>query len=132
MSEPPLETPAPEPLPIGAVERLHWMMLAGCVGLAFLIPGAAPASVAAGGAFMGANVNLMKHLFRRVLRPGGPSLAPAMGLLVLKMCLFLGLMVLLFERIPIDGLSFAAGASVFLIAAVIGTLRTGGTSQGEH
>ena len=131
MSDPTPEAPPAPALSIEAVERLHWLLLAGAVGLAFLVPEASPASVAAGGGFMGANVNLMKHLLRRVLRPGGPSLAPAMILLVLKICLFLGLLVLLFRRIPIDGLSFAAGATVFLIAAVIGAVRTGGTSQGE-
>jgi hypothetical protein len=133
MSEP--EGDAPPPLApilsIEAIERLHWVLLAAAVAAAFAIPSASPASVAAGGAFMGANVNLMKHLLRRVLRPGGPSLAPAMILLVLKFCLFLGLLVLLFERIPIEGLSFAAGATVFLFAAVIGALRTGGTAQGD-
>ena len=122
---------APSGLTIGAVERLHWLLLAGAVALSFLIPSASPASVAAGGIFMGANVNLMKQILARVLRPGGPRLAAAMTLLVLKICLFLGLLVLLFRRIPIDGLSFAAGATVFLIAAVIGAVRAGETSQGE-
>ena len=120
------------PMTIGQIEWLHWGLLVVAVGVAFLIPGASPASVAAGGAFMGANVNLMKHLLRRVLQPGGESrVGIAIGLLVLKLGLFLGLLLLLFRRISIDGLSFAGGATVFLVAAVLGTALYGGASQGE-
>ena len=124
--------PAP-PITIERVERLHWALLALAVAGSFLVPGASPASVAAGGVFMGANVTLMKHLLRRVLRPAGAQrVGTAMALLALKMGLFLGLLLLLFRRIPIDGLSFAGGATVFLAAAVIGTLRSDETIQGEH
>lgn len=120
------------PLSIEQVEKLHWGLLVVAVGVALLVPGASPISVAAGGAFMGANVNLMKHLLRRVLRPGGePRVGIAIGLLALKLCLFLGLLLLLFRRIPIDGLSFAGGATVFLVASVVGAALSGGASQGE-
>ena len=117
---------------IERIERLHWGLLALAVLLSWLVPMFSPLSVAAGGVFMGMNVNLMKRLLRRVLRPGGATrIAPAMALLALKMCLFLGLLLLLFRRIPIDGLSFAGGATVFLVAAVIEGTRPGVTSQGE-
>jgi hypothetical protein len=79
---------------------------------------------------MGTSVNLMKRLAARLVQPAG-RLVPALALLTAKTCLFLGLLVLLFRRIPIDGLSFAAGATVFLIAAVVSALRPGETSRGK-
>ena len=118
-------------LQIETIERLHWALLAATVIAALFLPGASAISVAAGGLFMGANVSILKHLLRRLLRPRGPRLGPAMALLLAKMCLFLGLLVLLFRRIPIDGLSFAGGATVFLLASVIGVLLPVGTAEGE-
>lgn len=115
---------------IDQVERLHWWMLAAATLIAAVVPGASPLSVAAGGVFMGTSVNLMKRLVARLVQPGG-RLAPALALLTAKTALFLGLLVLLFKRIPIDGVSFAGGATVFLLAAVVGAVRSGGTSRGE-
>jgi hypothetical protein len=74
------------PPTIAEIERLHWWMLAGAVLLAALVPGLSPASVAAGGLFMGASVNLMKRLVARLVQPGG-RLAPALALMTLKTCL---------------------------------------------
>jgi len=114
------------------VERLHWILLALATALAFLFPELSPLSLAAGGVFMGVNVKLMKGVLRRVLAPSRTQrVGAAMGLLALKMCLFLGLLLLLFRRIPIDGLSFAVGATMFPLASVIAVLRSGETSQGE-
>lgn len=117
-------------LTIDQVERLHWWMLAAVTLVAALVPGASPVSLAAGGLFMGTSVNLMKRLVARLVRPGG-RLAPALALLTAKTALFLGLLVLLFKRIPIDGMSFAGGATVFLVAAVVSAVRSGERSRGE-
>lgn len=116
---------------IERIERLHWGLLAAGVALAFLVPGLSPIGVAAGGVFMGANVNLMKRLMQRLLGPGGSGNAgSAVALMILKTGLFLALLALLFWRVPIDGLSFAVGTTLFLVAAVVGALLPV-RSQGE-
>lgn len=116
---------------IERIERLHWGLLAAGVALAFLVPGLSPVGVAAGGLFMGANVNLMKRLLQRLLGPGGArNPAPAIAFMIGKTGLFLALLALLFWRVPIDGLSFAVGTTLFLVAAVVGALLPV-RSQGE-
>jgi len=131
-SEPhPEEAPSRPQVGIRRIERLHWLLLAAVVALSFAVPGLSPIGVAAGGAFMGVNVNLMKRLLQRVLGPGGGgSPTAAIALLVGKTGLFLALLALLFWRVPLDGLSFAVGATLFLVAAVVGALLPV-RSQGE-
>jgi hypothetical protein len=123
---------SPAPASLERIERLHWALLAVVALAAFAVPGLQPGSVAAGGVFMGLNVLLMKRLLGRLAGSPGPRHpGPAIFLLGAKTCLFLALLALLFWRVPIDGLSFAVGASVFLVAAVVGAVLPGARSQGE-
>lgn len=132
----PIEGEAPPTPPPAAsierIERLHWGILGAAVLVALAIPEASPLSIAAGGAFMGFNVNLMKRLLQRLSQAAAPqSPGSAIALLGLKTLLFLALLALLFWRVPIDGLSFAVGATMFLVAAVVGSLFPARSTQGE-
>lgn len=123
---------SPAPASLARIERLHWALLGVVALAAFAVPGLHPGSVAAGGAFMGINVLLMKRLLGRLsVSPGPRHPGPAIFFLGAKTALFLALLALLFWRVPIDGLSFAVGASLFLVAAVVGTVLPGARSQGE-
>jgi hypothetical protein len=107
------------------VERLHLGLLALAVGLAALTGGwLSPWSVLLGGGVMAVNFWLMRQLFARLVaggaqRPGWVVVALA----VAKFALFLGLLGLLFWRVPLDAISFAVGATQLLIACVVAALR---------
>jgi hypothetical protein len=119
-------------LTIEKVQRTHLMLLIAVTGAAFALPGIDPWSIAVGGGVMAANAALMQGLFRRLLRPGrsGARLL-ALAFLTLKLGFLLALLGLLFERIRLDGMSFAGGVTVFLVAAVAEAVRSGGGSRGE-
>lgn len=125
----------PSPAPAASlerIERLHWGLLAAATLAAAAVPGLEPASLAAGGVFMGVNVRLMKRILGMLTGPAGAaSPGVAVSLLLLKTSLFIALLALLFWRVPLDGLSFAAGATLFLVAAVLGALMPVARSRGE-
>ena len=79
-------------------------------------------SLLLGGAVMGANFRLLKEIVRRVVRPGRGR-AFAMLLFAAKFGLFIGLLSLVFWRVPVDGLSFAVGVTLLLSACVVEALR---------
>jgi small neutral amino acid transporter SnatA (MarC family) len=81
-----------------------------------------------GGAVMGANFYLLRVMSNLlVARAMDPSRrgrkAVAVAAMLLKFTLFLGLLGLLFWRVPIEGMSFAAGVTLLLIACVFEVLR---------
>lgn len=76
------------------------------------------ASVLAGGAFMLADFHLIRILVSRLIRPGAGR-ALAYGGLALKFLLVLVLVVAVFRQWPVEPLSFAAGASMLLVAALL-------------
>jgi hypothetical protein len=77
-----------------------------------------------GGLVMGANFWLLR-IITNVLRPG--SLDPgkrgrvvlAVAAMTLKFGLFLGLLAALFWRLPIEGMSFALGVTLLLVACLL-------------
>jgi hypothetical protein len=112
------------PLHVRDIERLHLQLLSVAVGIALLTQWVSAWSLLLGGGVMGANFWLMHRLFARLLdtrRPSQPVVV--LGLLIVKFGLFLGLLGLLFWRLPIDGLGFGIGATLLLIACVAAALR---------
>ncbi|RMD85960.1 MAG: hypothetical protein D6815_00780 [Candidatus Dadabacteria bacterium] len=76
-----------------------------------------PASLAAGGLFMAVDFHLIRLLVSTVMTPGRSRTA-AFLLVAAKGGLLLGLLGFLFYRFPLEPLSFAAGTSLLLAAAV--------------
>jgi len=115
------------------IEVLNLVLVVAAVLAAWLTGWLDPWSVGLGGAVMGLNVWLMKGIVRRALRPGGPGrTAVALGLLVGKFGLFLGLLGLLFWRASIDGMGFAVGITLFLVASVVEAVRVGLQPENEE
>ena len=113
------------------VAKIHVAALAVACGAAYATAWADPGSVLVGGAVMGANLWLLK-LIAAALAPS-PTDEPSAGrtvlavlALLLKFGLFLGLLAMLFVRLPIDLVGFAIGVTCLLVACVIAALA------GEH
>jgi hypothetical protein len=106
------------------IERLHVQLLFMAVGVAVLTQWVSAWSLLFGGVVMGANFWVMRRLFERLLDTRRrPRPALIMGLLLLKFSFFLGLLAVLFWRLPIDGMAFGIGATVLLVACVAAALR---------
>jgi hypothetical protein len=106
------------------IERLHIGLLALVVGLATLTGWLSPWSVLLGGGVMAVNFWLMRQLFARFIARGTSHRSwVVLVLAVAKFALFLGLLGLLFWRVPLDAISFAVGATQLLIACVVEALR---------
>ena len=84
-----------------------------------------PTALVAGGIFMGVNFLLLAYGIAWILRPlaGKGRVKTGVGLLILKIVIFLGLLSTLFFRFNLDAVSFAAGFSTLIIAIVLETLR---------
>lgn len=106
------------------ISKLHLGLVGATGGLAYATQWAQPGSLVLGGAVMGANFWLLR-LIAGVLRPGGGQgrAAVAMGAFVLKFALLIGLLVALFWHVPIEGMSFAFGATLLLVACVVEAVR---------
>lgn len=79
----------------------------------------------AGGVFMGVNFLLLSFGIAWVLTPlaGKGRVKAGVGLLVLKIVIFLGLLSALFFRFELDALSFALGFSTLIVGIVIEAVR---------
>lgn len=78
-----------------------------------------------GGIFMGINFLLLSYGIAWLLAPlaGSKRIKAGVGLLVLKIIIFLGLLTTLFFRFELDAVSFAVGFSTLLVAIVIESVR---------
>lgn len=65
-----------------------------------------------------ADFALIRLLVSRVIRPG-ESRATALVLMIFKVMLFVGLLAVVILQLPVEPLSFAAGASMLLAAFVL-------------
>ena len=84
----------------------------------------APLSLLLGGAVMGANFWLMRHLAAPALRTAsGAGRQSLLGLVLAKFSVFIGLLALLFWRVPLEPLAFGVGATLLLVACVVAALR---------
>lgn len=107
---------------IGLVAAAAAMAVAGGVG--------DPLSLVLGGAVMGANLWLLRVMTDVMVRrsasdDGGLGAGLAVGAIVLKFGLFLGLVAALLARVPIEGVSFAVGVTLLLAACVVEAVRSG-------
>ena len=112
------------------VATIHVAALAAACGAAYATRWADPGSVLLGGAVMGANLWLLKIIASAILpspddEPGAGRAAFAVLALLLKFGLFLGLLVVVFMRLPIDLMGFALGTTCLLFACVVAALSGG-------
>jgi hypothetical protein len=111
------------------IGKLHAGLLGATGGVAYATQWAEPASVLLGGVVMGANFYLLR-LITNLLRPDAldPArrgrLVLAVAAFMLKFGLFLALLAALFWRLPIEGMSFALGVTLLLVACVLEVART--------
>jgi hypothetical protein len=84
-----------------------------------------PKALVLGGVFMGINFFLLSYGVAWLLTPlaGKGRIRAGVGLLVLKIILFLGLLTTLFFRFDLDAISFALGFSTLIIAILVEGLR---------
>lgn len=86
-------------------------------------------SLAAGGAFMALNFHLLRWLVSQLIRPGAWQTL-SVAILGAKLFLLLGVATLLL-RAGLAPMSFAAGASLLLVAAVMDAAWLGRPVEGE-
>ena len=114
-----------EPLRVGRVSAVLVAVLAAAIALCGV---GDVTSVLVGGAFMLADFHLIRILVSRLIKPGAwPGLAFA-GL-GLKFLLVLALVVAVFRQWPIEPHSFAAGASMLRVAALLDATVLGTSTE---
>ena len=109
------------------IELWHVLMLLAL--LVTLAPGkfVEPQGLLIGGLFMGINFLLLSYGIAWVLVPlaSRGRVKAGVGLLILKIAIFLGLLATLFFRVQVDALSFALGFSTLMLAILVEAIRTG-------
>src|SRR5262249_9055600 len=106
------------------IGKLHLGLLGAAGAVAYGTRWVEPGSLLLGGAVMGLNFWLLRGI-TSVMRPDllDPGkrgrVALAVTAFVLKFGLFIGLLAALFWRLPIEGMSFALGVTVLLVACVL-------------
>ncbi len=109
--------------------RILWWH-AGLVGAAGILSYAThlgePVSLFLGGVVMGANFALIRIMVTMLLAPGEKPRRKvwALSAFIGKTALFLALIIGIFLRLPIEGMSFAFGASALIAAILIETARS--------
>lgn len=108
------------------IELWHIILL--LVLLASLAPAKIvdPIALLAGGIFIGVNFLLLSFGVAWVLTPlaGKGRVKAGVGLLVLKIVIFLALLATLFFRFELDAVSFALGFSTLILAIVLESVRS--------
>jgi predicted benzoate:H+ symporter BenE len=110
------------------IGKVHVGLLGATGVVAYATRWMEPGSVLLGGAVMGLNFWLLR-LISNLLRPDALDPAKrgraalAVAAFVLKFGLFIGLLAALFWHLPIEGLSFAFGVTLLLVACVIEAAR---------
>lgn len=107
------------------IETWHGLMLTGLVATGWSSKILDPTAILIGGVFMGLNFLLLGYGVASLLTPlaSNGRIKAGVGLLVLKIFIFLGLLSTLFFRFKFDAISFAAGFSSLLIAIVVESIR---------
>ena len=112
------------------ISKFHLGLLVVVAALAYATRWAEPGSLLLGGLVMGANFWLLR-IITNVLCQGDSNSSQrgratlAVTALTLKFGLFLGLLSALFWRLPIEGMSFALGVTLLLIACLLEVGRNG-------
>jgi hypothetical protein len=106
------------------ITKLHVGLVGATGGLSYATHWGAPGSLLLGGAVMGVNfcllrvvTNVLRPTVLDATRPG--RAAVAIAALTLKFGLFIGLLGMLFWRVPLEGMSFAVGVTLLLVACLI-------------
>ena len=108
------------------IELWHMVMLLGLLVTLGPAKFVEPKALLFGGLFMGVNFLLLSYGVAWVLMPlaGQGRVKVGIGLLVLKIGIFLALLATLFFRVQLDAISFALGFSTLLLAILVETVRT--------
>jgi predicted benzoate:H+ symporter BenE len=110
------------------IGKLHVGLLGATGAVAYTTRWVEPGSLLLGGAVMGLNFWLLRWI-SALLQPDALDPAKrgraalAVAAFVLKFGLFIGLLAALFWHLPIEGLSFALGVTLLLVACVIEAAR---------
>ncbi|MGE5059875.1 MAG: hypothetical protein ACM3N3_11575 [Betaproteobacteria bacterium] len=107
------------------IETWHGLMLAVLFVAMWRSKVLDPMAILIGGVFMGLNFLLLGYGVASLITPlaSRGRIKTGIGLLVLKIIIFLGLLSTLFFRVNIDPISFAVGFSTLLVAIVFETVR---------
>lgn len=107
------------------IETWHGLMLAALFVVMWRSKVLDPIAILIGGVFMGLNFLLLGYGVASLITPlaSRGRIKTGIGLLVLKIIIFLGLLSTLFFRVNIDPISFAVGFSTLLVAIVFETVR---------
>ena len=107
------------------IETWHGLMLAALFVAMWRSKILDPTGILVGGVFMGLNFLLLGYGVASLLTPlaSRGRIKAGIGLLVLKIIIFLGVLSTLFFRFNIDAISFAVGFSTLLVAIVFETVR---------
>ena len=107
------------------IELWHVILLLGLVATLGQTKFVEPTALVMGGVFMGVNFLLLSFGVAWVLTPLADKgrVKAGVGLLVLKIMMFLGLLSAVFFHFELDAISFALGFSTLLIAIVIEAVR---------
>ncbi len=107
------------------IETWHGLMLAALFVAGWISKVLDPTAILIGGIFMGLNFLLLSYGVASLLTPlaSRGRVKLGIGLLLLKIFIFLGLLSTLFFRFNIDAISFAMGFSALLVAIVFETIR---------
>ena len=106
------------------IETWHGLTLAALFAAGWTSKVLDPTAILIGGVFMGLNFLLLGYGVASLITPlaSRGRIKAGVGLLVLKIFLFLGLLSTLFFRFNIDAISFAVGFSALMVAIVVETI----------
>jgi hypothetical protein len=108
------------------IELWHGVLLLALLGV--LGPGkfVQPTGLLIGGLFMGVNFLLLSYGVAWVVTPLASKgrVKAGVGLLILKIVIFLALLTTVFFRLDLDAISFALGFSTLILAILVEALRT--------
>lgn len=107
------------------IELWHGILLLVLLAVLAPIKSVDPTALLAGGIFMGINFLLLGFGVAWLLTPlaGKGRVKAGIGLLILKIAIFLALLTTLFFRFDLDAISFALGFSTLILAIVLETVR---------
>ena len=110
------------------IELWHGLLLGALVAMLWQTGWLDPNAFIIGGVFMGINFLLLGYGVAWVLTPlaGRGRVKAGVGLLVVKIVLFLGLLLMLFSRFELDAISFALGFTTLIIAILVETVLKAG------
>jgi len=109
------------------IELWHGILLLALLGVLGPAKLVQPSALLLGGLFMGLNFLLLSYGVAWVLTPlaGKGRVKAGIGLLILKILIFLALLTAVFFRLPLDAISFSMGFSTLILAIFVEAVRTG-------